>query len=193
MYGWVNPGDPAAAARMAHRDARLSHARNGVYGAMFVAAMCAVAVVADDVGQVLDAGRAAVPPASRCAEALALGVDLAAAGLRHGGGARRPARALRPTSTGCTSSTTPRSTAYALASSGGDLGAGISTAVTGGWDTDSVGATVGSVCGALAGARALPARWTEPLHDRLATSLPGFDGMTFTDARRPHLRAGGRR
>ena len=180
VYGWVNPGDPAAAARMAHRDARLSHVRNGVYGAMAVAAMCAVAVVADDVGQVLDAGRAAVPPASRCAEALALGVDLAAAGLDTEAALdvlhERYAdlhwvHVLNNAAL----------TAYALASSGGDLGAGISAAVTGGWDTDSVGATVGSVLGALGGARALPARWTEPLHDRLASSLPGCDGLTFTD------------
>ena len=33
----------------------------------------------------------------------------------------------------------------------------------GGWDTDSVGATVGLSCGALAGAASAPAAWTEPL------------------------------
>lgn len=180
VHGWVNPGDPAEAARMAHRDARLSHVRNGVYGAMAVAAMCAVAVVADDVGEVLDAGRAAVPPASRCAKALALGVDLAASGhdtedaldvLHERYADLHWVHVLNNAAL----------TAYALASSGGDLGTGISVAVTGGWDTDSVGATVGSVLGALNGAQALPARWTAPLHDRLASSLPGCDRLTFSD------------
>jgi ADP-ribosylglycohydrolase len=180
VYGWVNPGAPASAARMAHRDARLSHVRNGVYGAMAVAAMTAVAVVADDVGEVLDAGRAAVPPASRCAEALALGVDLAATG--HGAEDALDVLHERYADLHWVHVLNNAAlTAYALASSDGDLGAGISVAVTGGWDTDSVGATVGSVLGALSGAAAIPARWTEPLHDRVASSLPGCDGLTFTD------------
>ena len=52
--------------------------------------------------------------------------------------------------------------ASALARSGGDFGAAICAAVAGGWDTDSTGATVGSVCGALAGAAALPPRVDRP-------------------------------
>ncbi len=57
----------------------------------------------------------------------------------------------------------------------------ICLAVSGGWDTDSVGASVGSVCGGLAGARRLPDRWTAPLANRLASSLPGSDGLAFDD------------
>ena len=45
---------------------------------------------------------------------------------------------------------------------------------SGGWDTDSSGATVGAVAGALCGAQALPAEWTAPLHNRLATTVPGL-------------------
>ena len=32
VHGWTNPGDPAAAAEQAHRDAVLTHTANGVYG-----------------------------------------------------------------------------------------------------------------------------------------------------------------
>jgi ADP-ribosylglycohydrolase len=71
--------------------------------------------------------------------------------------------------------------AFALTRSGGDFTRAISLAVTGGWDTDSVGATAGSICGALAGASALPAAWIEPLHGRLASSIPGFDGVLFDE------------
>ena len=36
VHGWTNPGDPAAAAEQAHRDATLTHTANGVYAAMFI-------------------------------------------------------------------------------------------------------------------------------------------------------------
>lgn len=176
VHGWVHPGDPARAARAAWVDARLSHVRNGVYGAMFVAAMCAQAVVSDDVDDVVDTGLAVVPPHSRYAEAVRFGIEVAQTrvpqeesldriheryGHLHWVHVLNNAALL----------------AYALVASEGDLETAICAAVTGGWDTDSVGATAGSVCGALAGARRLPARWVEPLQNRVASSLPGFDGV----------------
>jgi hypothetical protein len=69
--------------------------------------------------------------------------------------------------------------AYALTRSRGDFADAICSVVMGGLDTDSNGATVGSVCGALAGAEALPTEWIAPLRNRLASSLPGFDGIGF--------------
>ncbi len=74
---------------------------------------------------------------------------------------------------------------YALARGDGDYATTITTAVTGGWDTDSTGATAGSIAGALTGARHLQPEWVTPLRNRLASSIPGFDGIGFdTLARR---------
>ena len=50
------------AATLAYADARVSHVRNGVYGAMYAAALGAAAMVESDVDAVLDAGLAVVPP-----------------------------------------------------------------------------------------------------------------------------------
>ncbi len=181
LYGWINPGDPVAAARLAWTDARLSHVRNGVYGAMFAAAACAQALVADGddgVEEVLAAGLSVVPPQSRYAAAIAFGIDLGRSGLsseqaldrlQEEYGHLHWVHVLNNAAL----------TAYALTASGGDFATAITTVVTGGWDTDSNGATVGSICGALAGAKALPARWIEPMRNRVATSLPGFDGTGF--------------
>ncbi|WNB87394.1 ADP-ribosylglycohydrolase family protein [Cellulomonas sp. ATA003] len=67
-------------------------------------------------------------------------------------------------------------------------------AVTGGWDTDSAGATVGSVVGGLRGAAAIPAQWSEPLRGRIATSLPGGATRDIEDlARRTRALSGGDR
>ena len=48
--------------------------------------------------------------------------------------------------------------------------------VSGGWDTDTNGAAIGSVFGALG---PVDARWTDPLHDVVDSSLPGFDRSSF--------------
>ena len=70
--------------------------------------------------------------------------------------------------------------AAALTHADGDFTGSICRAVSGGWDTDSNGATAGSVAGLLAGSPgALPARWTSPLKNRLSTSVGGFDAVGF--------------
>lgn len=178
VHGWVHPGDPAAAAAQAWVDARLSHVRNGIYAAMSIAAMCAQAVVSDDIDVVLEAGLTVVPPKSRYAAALRLGIDLGRNGddvedcldvLQEQLGHLHWVHALNNAAL----------TAYALTAAHGDFQQGICVAVSGGWDTDSVGATVGSICGGLAGARHLPRRWIAPLRNRVASSLPGFDGIAL--------------
>ena len=183
VYGWVSPGDPVGAARLAWTDARLSHVRSGVYGAMSAAAMCAQALVASDVEEVVDAGLAVVPPHSRYAEALAFGAEVGRSGdpldaaldrLHERYGHLHWVHVLNNAAL----------TSYALVSSKGDFGTAISTAVMGGWDTDSVGATVGSVAGALAGAAALPQHWVTPLRNRVASSMPGFDGIGLDELAR---------
>jgi ADP-ribosylglycohydrolase len=180
VYGWTNPGRPAQAAREAWRDARLSHRGNGLYGAMFVAAMCASAVVRKpgEIEAVLADGLSVVPPKSRYADAVRWGAELgrselpldaALDRLESEFGAHHWVHVLNNGAL----------VAFALARSRGDFAEGICTVVTGGWDTDSNGATVGSVCGALSGAAALPEEWTKPLHNRVASSLPGFDGSAI--------------
>lgn len=190
-YGWAFAGDPRAAARLAHVDARLSHTRNGIYGAMFVAAMAAAAVVADDVGDVLEAGLAVVPPRSRLVRAVRRGMAIAESGtgldaaldqLDAEFGEMHWVHVLNNAAV----------IGYALSLPGGDFAAAIGTAVAAGWDTDSTAATVGGVIGALRGATALPAAWTAPLHNRIATSLPGFDGSALDDLARRTVTVGRR-
>jgi ADP-ribosylglycohydrolase len=178
VYGWVTPGQPQRAARLAWHDARLSHARNGLYGALFVAAAASVAVVADSVDQCLDAGLSVVPPDSRYAAAIRRGVELGRGELDDEAAVDRLyddfghlhwVHVLNNAAL----------LAFGLARGAGDFARTITAVVAGGWDTDSTGATAGAIAGALAGAARLPARWIDPLANRLASSMPGFDGIGF--------------
>ena len=63
----------------------------------------------------------------------------------------------------------------------GDYAATVGLTVSGGWDTDSNGATAGSVAGVLLGASSLPGHFVEPLHDRVRSALFGFDDSRISD------------
>jgi ADP-ribosylglycohydrolase len=180
LYGWVNPGDPVRAAEWAWRDAAVSHTRNGLYAAMFIAAMASEAVLADDVERVLDIGTSVVPDGSRLSDAIGLGRRLAVqmpeptdayAALEVEFAGMHWVHCLNNTAL----------VAYALTAGHGDFQTSICLAVMGGWDTDSNGATVGGVLGALTGARNIPSRWVGPLRNRLASSIPGCDGSSFDE------------
>lgn len=180
VHGWTNPGDPATAAEQAHRDAVLTHTANGVYGAMFTAAAISLAATgAYDVHTCLDGGLAVIPPRSRLAEAVRLGIRLA----REESDFDTVVDRLHTTFGGyhwVHSVPNAALLAAALTHADGDFSGSICRAVSGGWDTDSNGATAGSLAGLLAGhPDALPERWTAPLKNRLATSVAGFDGTGF--------------
>jgi ADP-ribosylglycohydrolase len=164
----------------------LSHTANGVYGEMFTAAAIAEAAGgAADVHQALRAGLAVVPPRSRYARAVRFGIDTARAAppgppafdavvdQLHGRYGDHHWVHVLPNAA---------LLAAALTHADGDFTGSITRAVSGGWDTDSNGATAGSIAGLLAGsAAALPERWTAPLRNRLATTVGGMDGIGFDE------------
>ncbi|MGW0774241.1 ADP-ribosylglycohydrolase family protein [Streptomyces sp. NPDC002835] len=180
VHGWTNPGNPTAAAAQAYRDAALTHTANGVYGAMFIAAaLAAAASGAVDVHEAIATGLTVVPPRSRFAAAVRFGVEAARThtdfadavdSLHRAYGAYHWVHVL------------PNAALLvaALTHADGDFSGSICRAVSGGLDTDSNGATAGSLAGLLAGhPEALPDRWTAPLKNRLSTSVAGFDGVGF--------------
>ncbi|MFJ3288092.1 ADP-ribosylglycohydrolase family protein [Streptomyces sp. NPDC086669] len=183
VHGWTHPGDPGAAAEQAHRDATLTHTASGVHAAMFAAAIIARAAGATGPGDVhacLRAGLAVIPPESRLARAVGHATALArthenfdtVVDLLHAryGPDHHWVHAVPNTAV----------IAAALTHADGDFTGSICRAVSGGWDTDSNGATAGSVAGLLAGSpAALPDHWTAPLKNRLATSVGGLDGTGF--------------
>ncbi len=181
VHGWTRPGDPAGAAAQAHRDAVLTHTGNGVYGAMFTAAALAVAAGGgSEVHGCLAAGLRVVPPRSRYARAIRFGIETARTEGEFDAVVDRLHAAYDSTHHWVHVLPNAALLAAALTHADGDFTRSIGNAVSGGWDTDSNGATAGSLAGLLAGTPdALPHHWTAPLKNRLATSVPGFDRAGF--------------
>lgn len=186
IFGYVNPGRPDVAARQAYRDARLSHTANGIYGETWVAALTASALVAGSVREALDRSRLYIPRRSRLAEA----VD-AVTRIHDDGGTWDDAledadQRWRGYSWVHTVNNAAVITAGLLWGEG-DFTRSIALTVQGGLDTDSNGATVGSVVGAVLGTDGIPAHWVEPLHDTVRSAVFGFDSVSISDLARRTL------
>jgi ADP-ribosylglycohydrolase len=180
MWGYVSPGDPAAASRLAFQDASLSHTQNGIYGEMWAAALIASSFVAPDLRSAIDASLAFVPERSRLSEAVRDVLDLHARGMSWNEARDQIETRYGHYSFVHTINNTATVTA-ALLWGNGDFSRTIGLAVEAGWDTDCTGATTGSIFGAAFGIGALPSRWVDPLNDRIHSAIAGFDNSRITD------------
>jgi ADP-ribosylglycohydrolase len=172
-YGWAAGGDPVRAARMAWADARLSHTANGVYAAMFMAAAHAASLVESSPVACADVGASVVPPRSRLADALRF-----ARGLDGEWESRVDAIYERYGHYHWVHAINNTALVAAALYAFDDFSPAICGVVQGGLDTDTNGAAVGSIFGAL---RSIEERWSAPLHGRFTSSLPGFDGITLDE------------
>ena len=191
-FGWTHPGRPRAAATLAYQDAALSHTANGIYGEMWAAALVASAFTAPDARAAISSSLAHIPPRSRLAEAIRAVLDLEASGATWD-------EAIAAIQAGYGHYSWVHTINNAAIIAAGllwgrdDFAAVVGLTVSGGWDTDSNGATAGSVAGVLLGASALPAHLVGPLKDRVRSALFGFDDSRISDlaARTTRLAMGG--
>ena len=174
LYGWVCPGRPALAAKLASRDAALSHRGEGVYGAAFVAALGALIPVTDDLDAAFNKALEHIPAGSKAAAAVRFGRKLppgpdAVTQLQEEFRDMSPVHTLNNLAL----------VVWALNTADGVFGAAIGNAVAAGWDTDCNGATVGGLFG-LTGAP-IPESWTQPWAGRVRIDLAGFDELPLQD------------
>ena len=174
VYGWVAPGNPGLAARLARADADLSHRGDGVHGAVIVAAWGAAIPEAGDLGGALDAALAEIPADSGAAAAVELGRKAALAGE----GAEAIHRAYAELSPVHTNNNLAL-VVWALLSHPDDFGAAIGDVVAAGWDTDCNGATVGALWALQE--KPVPEAWTAPWQGRVKATLAGQGELALDD------------
>ncbi|GAB2594709.1 ADP-ribosylglycohydrolase family protein [Pseudactinotalea suaedae] len=183
VFGYVTPGDPRRAAELAYRDARVSHIANGIYAEQWAAALVAAAFTSATAREALDQARCYVPQGSRTAVA-----------LDHVVGAFDAGRSWDETLT----EVDERWAGYhwvhavnnvaviaaALLHGEGSFTRSIALTVLGGLDTDSNGATSGSVAGILHGTAGIESHWWEPIGDRVRSAVFGYDEISVTELAR---------
>jgi ADP-ribosylglycohydrolase len=189
-YGYACPGDMELAAELSWRDARMSNAKNGIYGAMFVGAMTAAAFVMEDPMAVVQAGLGEIPTTSRLYKAVNDVIEICQRhGMKFGNfeavfdeidallGHYSPVHSINNAGL----------VVAALLLGGRDYEKVVTLSVMGGWDTDCNGATAGSIAGVMLGAKALPGKWVGRLNDKLVTGIAGYSPIAISECARRTL------
>lgn len=172
-YGYYNAGDPLAAAISAYHDASFSHTKNGVYGAMFFAALIAAAFTEKNINRCIEIALSVIPKKSRLYDDILFAIKTADESENEEEVYKKlweRFRNLHPVHTNNNAAVCVAS----LIMGKGDFVKSVAMAVGAGWDTDCNGATVGSFMGALLGADAVPEYLSKPLNDTLYSSICGF-------------------
>ena len=174
---------------MAWEDARLSHTANGVYAAMFMAAAHAASLAASRPRpRAPTSGSPSCPARSRLAEALRAARELARR-ARVGGASSTSSYARYGDYHWVHAINNTALVAAALYASTATSPARSAAVVQGGLDTDTNGAAVGSVLGALAGRTGIQARWVDAAPRSLLDLAPGLRRRDRRRARAADARA----
>ncbi|RLF21436.1 MAG: ADP-ribosylglycohydrolase family protein [Thermoprotei archaeon] len=180
VWGWLCPADPTKAVELARRDAILSHTGEGVYGAMFQAALVANAFKVSNVLELIDTSIEYVPEESRLREVTKFIKELRSRGVTWEIAIKEVLKRY---------SNYPRvhvinNTAIeliALMWSEEDFSKGITLAVMGGLDTDCNGANVGAILGVMSGASGIPKEWYEVFNDKVKTAVCGYGTLSIKE------------
>ncbi|GAA1611601.1 ADP-ribosylglycohydrolase family protein [Kribbella sancticallisti] len=178
-FGYVSPGDPGEAARLALTDARLTHTANGIYGELWAAGLTSAALATGSVADALRQASVLVPGSSRLAAALRGVQDLFDKGATH-----TDALDWVDAELGYLPWVHTVNNAALIAIGllwGERFIDAVGITISGGRDTDSNAATVGSVYGAAHGAGGVPADLVGTTHVHVRSAVRDFDRITIDE------------
>lgn len=171
IWAMAAPGAPDVAAYYAYHDAVVDHAGGeGVYGEVFFAALESAIFYEQDRDRLIEIGLRYIPEHSRTALAMR---DLIK--WHREGYDWEQARELILQHHGRDNFTdAPQNIAFTILGwlYGDNFEDAILKAVNCGYDTDCTAATLGAILGMLLGPEQLPARWVNPVGDRVVVSPP---------------------
>lgn len=169
-------GDPARAAHLAGIDARISHSRDGLWGAQAVAASVAVAMVGASVDEIYETAIQMTPEDSW----MRFSLTKALAVIEERKTIEASWKPLHDVLWTEYKSVAPEAVASALAIlklTNGDFRRGIIYSGNFGRDADTIAAIVGAISGAMNGMSSIPPPWIDKVRITTGVCLPFTKGM----------------
>ena len=175
VCGMLAPADPMEAARLAHIDSVISHARNGVYGGMYAAVITSLAFVMDNPREIVVEGARYIPAKSEYAAKLAFCFDV----LSNNSDPEKAWAVLdKHFEQYNWIHAYPNLAADLLALwyGDGDFTETMALLAKAGYDVDCNAGLVGNVLGVM---REVPEEWSDPLEDLLETYIKGKERLSI--------------
>ena len=182
LYGYITPGNPEKAAELAWRDASISHVKNGIYGAMWVAAMLSVSFCENNIYTIIRAGLAQIPKTSRLHDAITEVICWYIMGLTFDKVLGKIHKAWDENNPHHWCHVIPNAqiVAASLLYSENSFDKAISNAVISCFDTDCNGATVGSIMGMILGTNGISNKLSSVMNDTIITSINGYNNTKIS-------------
>jgi len=171
-WGYAAAGWPEKAAEFAHRDAFISHRATGLYGEMFFSATIAAAFVVNDPVEAVEIGLTEIPYNCRLAKVVKQTLKWCEKDENWETTVNRILARFKGMSEAHTLNNAALTVA-GLIYGGNDFERTICLTVMSGLDTDCTAATAGSISGAILGIKKMPAKWKNPLGNKVETYLNG--------------------
>jgi len=176
IWALIAPGSPATAVEYAYRDAIIDHTDEGVYGAMFLAAIQSAAFVTSDVKKLLKIGLSAIPEECRVSRA----VQEVIAWRKKQMSLLEARRKLLEEHGSANFSDAPQNMGIIVLGwlyGEGDFERGILATVNCGLDSASNSGAIGSILGIAGGRDGIPVNWQAPIKGRITPGrgIVGFD------------------
>ncbi len=175
FWALLAPGAPQVAAAYAYQDASLDHCEEGVWAAMFLAALASAAFFLTDTLTLATIGLAMIPRTCRTARA----VKTALAAAQRGASWLEARENVQHEVGHGNFSDAPQNMGFftiGLLYGPGGFGPSVCAGVNCAYDSEAVGGALGAVLGIRFGASHLPEEWIRPLGDLL---IPGSGMRNF--------------
>lgn len=169
IWACIAPGCPDIAIRYAYEDASVDHGNGeGVYAALFTAAIQSGAFVVSDRDELIRIGLSKIPPDCRVARSISIVLKAHSEGCTW-----KEARELVVAdSSDLGWFQAPANIAFMVIGwmyGEHDFGKSITIATNCGDDTDCTAGTLGSILGIILGRSNIPSEWSDPIGDRIVT------------------------
>lgn len=179
-YGYMAPGNPELAVKMAKTDALISHRGNGVYGSMFFAAAIALAFECDDFTKALTGALEYIPEDCALAEAVRWSMSIGPT-VRDARHAHELVTKRYPGMSAVHTVNNACLTIFSLYLGGRDIGKVFANAVSMAYDCDCTAATAGSLAGACYGMECLDSKWYDCFGDTVRNYFNGQKTFSLAD------------
>jgi ADP-ribosylglycohydrolase len=179
-YAYVYPGNPDKAVELAYKDANLSHTEDGLFSALYFAALISMAFTSNDIVSSMEEALQYIPESSNFFQQVKWALEVKEEVINYQIANNYVTKRF-PNMSWAHAINNACLTVWGIYIGRNDIEKGITETVAMGYDNDCTAATVGSVLGAYLGISRLHQKWYKSWNDKVLSYLNGINEFSLND------------